>query len=361
MRSKLLQFLACPECTSAPLALDVFCQEGEEIATGVLTCSTCQRQYPIIGGIPRLLPDALIGTLLHYHPDFFARHHIPLRAQVRQDAIARTLTFYSFARPKLFVPELDHALLAYWQASLRMRIPEASQLAGQFGIDAGCGEGRYTYCLAEWGAEVIGMDLSEAVNQAYLRNRANPRAHIVQGSIYQPPFTRGSFDFVVSTGVLHHLPDPKSGFAALVPLLHSGGSMHIWVYGLRRMNLLYRLSHLTPLHHLASHLPPMVSYLLSIPIALVLHLLLFRPVRVLARAGLVTDHIPAQLYELADLPFRLHLAEVQDRIGVPLTHFLTEEELRGWFERTGFGDIVVVPTGGGRGWSARGRLLSSLS
>src|SRR5207245_282924 len=128
---------------------------------------------------------------------------------------ARTLQFYSFARPKLFVPALEPELLAYWRRSLRTRLPALTHLTGRVGLDAGCGEGRYTYCLADEGAEVVGLDVSAAVNQAYRRNRANPRVHIVQGSIYQPPLRRGIFDFVMSTGVLHHLPDPDGGFDAL--------------------------------------------------------------------------------------------------------------------------------------------------
>jgi hypothetical protein len=72
------------------------------------------------------------------------------------------------------------------------------------------------------------------------------------------------------------------------------------------------------------------------------------------------DHTPLrarihpQLRELAALPFKMHLVEVHDRIGVPVTHFLTEQELRGWYERAGLTAIGVVQTGGGRGWSAWG-------
>jgi hypothetical protein len=129
--------------------------------------------------------------------------------------------------------------------------------------------------------------------------------------------------------------------------------MHVWVYGLRRMSPVYRISHLTLLHRLLGRLSSRASYLVSVPLALALHFLIFQPVRVL-------DHTPArarihlQLRELAALPFKMHLVEVHDRIGVPVTHFLTEQELRGWYERAGLVEIGVVQTGGGRGWSAWG-------
>jgi uncharacterized protein YbaR (Trm112 family)/SAM-dependent methyltransferase len=356
VKTRLLDFLACPECSAAPFSLDAFSCDGDEVMDGVLLCPACGRTYPVIGGVPRLLPDALIGALATYHPAFFQRYSVIRRSASAQDDVGRTLTFYSYARAKLFTSQPAPELLAYWRKSLATRIPAMSELSGRFGLDAGCGEGRYTYCLTEAGAEVVGLDLSEAVNLAHQRNRHNPRAHIVQGSIYQPPFRHGIFDFVLSTGVLHHLPDPRRGFEVLVPLLRAGGSMHVWVYGLRKMNLVYRLSHLTFLRRFGSRLPPRASYLLSVPLALGLHLLVFQPLRLLARSAATRDRINPQLGELAALPLWMHVAEVQDRIGVPITHFLTGEEVRAWLGQAGLGQVTVDATDGGRGWSARGFL-----
>jgi SAM-dependent methyltransferase len=268
--------------------------------------------------------------------------------------VGRTLTFYSYARQKLFVDMPSPDLVAYWRDSLRKRIPEVETFSGQLGLDAGCGEGRYTYCLAVIGAEVIGIDLSEAVTQAYARNRASRRAHIIQASIYQPPIRHGLLDFVMSTGVLHHLPDPEGGFAALVPLLHPSGSIHVWVYGLRQMSMTYQLSHLVPLRRLGSRLSPQSSFALSVPLGLALHLLVFLPVRLLARTGQTSISVNPQIRELARLPLRMHIAEVQDRIGVPVTNFLTEEELYAWYAHAGLRDVRVQASDSGRGWSASG-------
>lgn len=354
MRPRLLQLLACPECRCPALALDAFAQENDEVLSGLLVCEGCGRKYPVIGGVPRLLPDELLESVRRYHPGFFQQHELAARNERARSDVARTLDFYSFARSKLFTPAVKPDLLAYWQQSLKVRIPGAPNLSGSLGLDAGCGEGRYSYCLAVWGAEVIGLDLSEAVSLAYRRNKGNPRVHIVQGSIYHPPIRDASLNFVVSTGVLHHLPDPERGFAALAPLVRPGGSIRIWVYGLHHMSSIYRLSHLVFLRRFASNLSPRASYLVSVPIGLVLHLLLFRPVRRLARFTALKDRLPVQLRELAALPLQLHVAEVQDRIGVPITHFLTGAELRAWYERAGLQDVRVEPTGGGRGWSASG-------
>ena len=64
MKSDLLDILACPVC-KGPLDLraDEIAPEGAvdsgEILTGTLTCAACNEAYPIVGGIPNLLPPDL--------------------------------------------------------------------------------------------------------------------------------------------------------------------------------------------------------------------------------------------------------------------------------------------------------------
>jgi GGDEF domain-containing protein len=181
----------------------------------------------------------------HYHPAFFQKYHVTIPAKSDDGAIARTLAFFARQRPELFSAQMRPAFADYLRRNLELRIPCVTSFEGRVGLDAGCGEGRYAQCMTSYGADVVGMDLGNSVDYAYRRNRDNPRVDIVQGSILQPPFKDGVFDFVTSIGVLHHLPDPQRGFESLVPLLHVGGTIHIWVYGLEGMSLVYRLSHLS--------------------------------------------------------------------------------------------------------------------
>jgi uncharacterized protein YbaR (Trm112 family) len=76
MKLRMLDLLICPECQSPrQLKLEVYSeskaelnrQNDAEVEEGVLTCSACGRQYPIINGVPRMLPDNLISNLLSYH------------------------------------------------------------------------------------------------------------------------------------------------------------------------------------------------------------------------------------------------------------------------------------------------------
>jgi SAM-dependent methyltransferase len=257
-------------------------------------------------------------------------------------------------RPELFSQTLGAPLRAYLEKSLAVRLPWTRDLGGQFGLDAGCGEGRYLYLMTETGAEVVGMDLGNSVDFAYGRNRDNARSHVVQASIFQPPFREGVFDFFFSIGVLHHLPDPEAGFAALVPLLKEGGSAMIWVYGLTDMNQIYQLSHLTAVRPLTSRLSPRATYAAAVPIATALELFAFAPVRLLSHLAAVSERIPPQLQEVSELPFTTKIAEVHDRIGAPVTFFPTYEDLDGWFSRAHLEGVEILKTSGSRGWSARG-------
>jgi SAM-dependent methyltransferase len=91
--------------------------------------------------------------------------------------------------------------------------------------------GRYLRVIGETpDAEVVGLDLSLAVNRARSESRHNPRVHVIQGNIMELPLRPGAFDHVYSIGVLHHTPDTKDAFRSIVPLAKPGGRVSIWVY-----------------------------------------------------------------------------------------------------------------------------------
>jgi SAM-dependent methyltransferase len=113
----------------------------------------------------------------------------------------------------------------------RRTATEPGTLGGQLFFEAGCGMGRYLKVFTdEPGAEVVGLDLSLAVNRAYSENQANPLIHVVQGNIMQLPFRRETFDHVYSIGVLHHTPSTKDAFHSIAQLVKPGGRVSIWVY-----------------------------------------------------------------------------------------------------------------------------------
>ena len=92
-------------------------------------------------------------------------------------------------------------------------------------LDAGCGNGRWTYAMMQMGAKVVSFDISPAAVEAC--KRVNPEAHV--GEIYELKENR-IYDFVLSWGVLHHLSHPERGFKKVASQVKPGGTLHIMVY-----------------------------------------------------------------------------------------------------------------------------------
>ena len=104
---------------------------------------------------------------------------------------------------------------------------------------AGCGTGDSVIWLAHQlqgsPAEIVALDMSSA-SLAVARARAEVRklANIrwVNASLLDvATLGLGSFDYISCLGVLHHLPDPVRGLAALESVLAQGGAMAIMLYG----------------------------------------------------------------------------------------------------------------------------------
>lgn len=104
---------------------------------------------------------------------------------------------------------------------------------------AGGGTGDHTVFLAEQlrdlDAEVAYLDISRtSLEMARARARARGLENVAwhHGSILDlPALDLGAFDLISCTGVLHHLPDPDGGLAALRASLAPEGAMSLMLYG----------------------------------------------------------------------------------------------------------------------------------
>lgn len=102
-------------------------------------------------------------------------------------------------------------------------------------LDAGCGTGSpVCQCkLRAPGADVVAIDLSEAsLGRARKRAaRLGCEIEFHRMPIQQVAELGRTFDYIVSSGVLHHMPDPLEGLAALRSVLAPQGVLAIMVYG----------------------------------------------------------------------------------------------------------------------------------
>lgn len=231
MRYRLLDLLACPRCRE-PFALETFelsqdAHGEEEVEQGLLK-SPCGAWFPIVDGVPVILPNAL-----NIYSQFAERFRDQLPPwQFSAEEIAQ------FERDKKKTQESFGFEWTIYSAVHEERdrgyalegdlTPDFFR--GKLVLDAGCGYGRHSRVVQEFGAEVVGLDLSVAVRNARRLTRDNPKIHIVQGDLFSPPFPHETFDLVYSWGVLHHTPDPRRAFEGLVDFVKEGGDISVKIY-----------------------------------------------------------------------------------------------------------------------------------
>lgn len=99
---------------------------------------------------------------------------------------------------------------------------------------AGCGTSQGAKHALRWpAARITAIDCS--ATSVRCTEELQRKHNLRNLEVYQLPIERvsdlqKSFDQIVCTGVLHHLPDPGAGLSALRRVLKSDGAMHIMVY-----------------------------------------------------------------------------------------------------------------------------------
>jgi len=98
-------------------------------------------------------------------------------------------------------------------------------------IEYGCGSGRFLDIASSYNPELaVGIDISDAVDAAYLNLGNRNNILIVQADIFNPPFRKNTFDFAYSIGVLHHTPEPERAFHTMTSLVSCNGSVGLSLY-----------------------------------------------------------------------------------------------------------------------------------
>lgn len=202
MKRQLLQEMVCPECEAALVLTNETVGDSGEIKTGTLSCKECSNIYPIRDFIPRFVPQT------NYASNFGMEWNIHAQTQIDKFN-GTTITRDRFFRETKWDPDA---------------------LKGQRILEAGSGAGRFTQVVLDAHANLFSFDLSEAVEANFRTNGQDENLKLVQASIYQIPFKKGSFDRIFCLGVLQHTPDPKKSFMSLVPYLADGGEIVVDVY-----------------------------------------------------------------------------------------------------------------------------------
>lgn len=145
---------------------------------------------------------------------------------------------------------------------------DTSRFANARVADIGSGTGRFAASLLEMGAKhVYAVEPSKAISVIENRFKNEPRisALNIQGAALPRDL---DLDFIISIGVIHHIPTPEPVIKAAFESLKPGGQFIVWLYG-KEGNRAY-LALVLPLRLITKYMPPKMvaglSWLLGFPL-----------------------------------------------------------------------------------------------
>ena len=97
-------------------------------------------------------------------------------------------------------------------------------------IDIGCGSGRWTDYFVDKAGFIEAIDPSDAVLVADKMLGQKNNVRITKASVDTIPWDDETFDFGMSIGVLHHIPDTKKALISCVKKIKKGGHFYVYLY-----------------------------------------------------------------------------------------------------------------------------------
>lgn len=220
--------------------------------SGVLRCVSagCGEWYPVVRGVPRMTAprfrQELTSRFAEQHRDSLGRLGVGVHDEASRDPLEslkqHTIANFGFEwleYARFGWDDPVYNLQFERQMFERKSFLDPLGLANRIVLDAGCGNGRYTYWAAQSARYAFGIDLGDGVESAALNAASLPNVQIVQADIFKVPFAPATFDAVFSIGVLMHTGDARRATLALAAKVKPGGTLSVHLYG--RGNEVYEL------------------------------------------------------------------------------------------------------------------------
>lgn len=317
MKERLLDLLACPTCGGDIALAYASKYEEKEIIDAILSCRKCTREYKVERGIPRF-------------------------ADLEKIEEDKAETAENFGWQWTHFTQEDEKYAEQFLGWLQPVKPEFFR--DKIVLEGGCGKGRHTSLAASWGAkDVVGIDLSIAVESAFQATRHLANVHIIQADIFKLPLKK-AFDYAFSVGVLHHTPDPRKAFTSLASKVVKGGSISAWIYGEENNEWILRFVNPVregftskisqPTLYQLSKLPTVGVFLAS--------KLIYRPlnrtVKPLASKLFYNDY----LNHLGSFGWREQHNIVFDHLVAPTAFYISKTEFEDWWKEINASDVDII-------------------
>ncbi len=319
------------------------------VQSGSLECKGCGSTYPIIDGIPRILSESLrtsVGKMGRGDPKNDARieNFMDEIKPVNQDTelfdqIQKANQSNYGYEWKAFSHSYDQ-----WEELYKKNYvhEEDGFFINKLGLDAGCGMGRYSMVPVKKGSEMIGVDLSNAVEPSYQKSRNLPNFHVIQGDLFKLPFKEKMFDFAQSIGVIHITPEPEAALASIKKYVGAKKKIFLMVYkSFEDDNKFkhYLLKAVSQLRKVTSRMPSNILYwilYLLVPIVLITCYFPSWLFWHLPNGKKISGIFPYSYEQYGDRRLRDIHMNLFDRFGNPVERRYNFQEMNDWMTKANF-------------------------
>lgn len=296
------------------------CQSDLDFAKNSFVCKQCGSEYHIVDGIPRFVPEKywklndaaenvqeLTNKYFGFEWDYFSDWGFIKDEDVPQEKKDIYHGGTVNARKSAFL--------------LKCKMNEDDLSEEKIVLDAGCGNGRYTYEASLQGKGlIIGADIGYgSVKSAYKNTLGRDNVLIIQADLLNLPFKDKVVDSCFSNGVLMHTGDAKKAFSEVARTIKSSGVFVAHVYN--KLNPIWEFNDMV-----ARFFTTKMSISSNIRLA-----------KFLSKLSRIVNRLPNG-FNFVNYFFRLQPSEIHmfDWYAAPYASHHKIEELQSWFDDNGF-------------------------
>ena len=213
-----------------------------------------------------------------------------------------------------------------------------------YALDIGCGTGRWAKYLSTRVGFVEAIDPSDAVFAANKLLQDVPNIRISKASVDNIPFEDETFDFAMSIGVLHHIPDTQQAMKDAVKKVKIGGHFFCYLYyNLDSRGVLFKsIFQISAFFRkIVCRLPSGIKKIICDLIAIFVYMPFILITRFLNFIGLRKLALKIPLSDYADKSFFIIRNDALDRFGTSLEQRFSKIEVINMMENSGLTNIVV--------------------
>lgn len=213
-----------------------------------------------------------------------------------------------------------------------------------YALDIGCGTGRWTKYLAPTVKFIEAVDPSDAIFAADKLLGKIENVRLSKASIETLPFGDETFDFVMSIGVLHHIPDTKQALTDCVKKVKKGGYFFVYLYyNLDRRGPFYKALFYSSnaIRKIVSRLPGKIKHFVCDILAVLFYMPFILSGRLFKRLGFKNLAKRMPLHGYQNRSFFMIRNDALDRFGTRLEQRFSRDQVIEMMQSAGLTDIVI--------------------